>query len=1180
MNEPLAIVGMACRLPGADGLDAFWHLVVNGRTAWGPLPESRLPRDLYFHPEKSRLGKSYSEMGAVVCDRPADPAVCPLTAQLVERFDVAHTIFLEVASQACRDAGLDPFAMPADRRTGVYVGHTGGSTRIGDMVYSTGIDETARLLTEVDAARTILGHDVEALADEVTDAIRRRYGGRQPGSKLDLEALAAAKIVHQALRLEGPYLVVDAACASSLQAMAIGSRAVLDGSIDQAIVGGASYCKSDSLVLFSAAQSVSNTGSCPFGRDADGLVTAEGYVAIVIKKLSRAVADGDRIRALIRGLGVASDGKGKSLWAPRQEGQVLAVERAYPDPTDIARIEYIEAHATSTQVGDATELAALSRLMGRHLPPGRQIPIGSVKANIGHTLETAGIASLVKVVLAMEHGVIPPGTTARSLSDQFDWAGGPFSVPFEPLPWPAHADGSPRCAAVNAFGIGGLNVHVALAEHVASTAPSPSSADVGRATDPDADAIAIVGAGCVLPGALTLDAFFDLLDRGTTAIGEVPPDRWDLRRGLDRSGPRSWHTTSGLGGFVRDFAYDWRRHKVPPKQIAAANPLQFMLLEAADAAIQDAGGGQAGLDRTRTGVIVGTLFGGDFADQLQMGLRLPETRNYLEAALRRRGVSKADAERLIEDYEQKVIERLPAIVDETGSFTSSTLASRLTKTFDLMGGALALDAGDCSSLAAIAAAADMLRQGPCDAVLCAAGERSMDLMAFEGRSLGGFLAERPLSVLQGSRSGGDIAGEGAVVFILKRLSAARADGNRIRGVIRGLRVTASRSRNDAVRQVVNEAGAQAKISAAVVAASEVAAAGGHKNAGHELTALAAQYGAADCVFGGLDGLVGHLGAAAGAAGLVKLTRALSTGRMPGTVALERPASGCKAAATSLPITTCDAAGYRAGSLTVIHEEQAGHLVVDNGLPVPPAARAGAGVAPVAAVVKAMVAAPSPGRPLVAAMFPGQGSQYTDMLRGLVEEMPAAARVLARLDLEARAAGCETLAEVAWRPDNGLGTRIWDTQWSMYQANLLAWGVLESFGFVPDVIASHSFGEFPALVAAGAWSVADGIRATRARADAVKRHGPRDGAMLSVIADAATVTSAIEPFAGQVWICAANAPEQCVVGGTACMVDAVEVLLESRRVRTKRLAVPSPFHTPLLAAAAEQLAGTLRSLPIV
>ncbi|HBB76011.1 MAG TPA: hypothetical protein DC048_16390, partial [Planctomycetaceae bacterium] len=562
LTESLAIVGMSCRLPGADGLEAFWRLVVEGGTAWGPLPESRLRRDLYFDPEKGKVGRTYSDIGGIVPDRPVDRSRCPITDDLLERYDVAHHLFLEVASQACHDAGLDPFAMPADRRTGVYVGHTGGSTKIGDIVYASGIDEATTVLADVDAARVVLGDATRAVAAEVTAGVRQRYPGRRPGERLDLGAIGAASIVREALRLSGPYLVVDAACASSLQALAIAARSLLQGSIDQAIVGGASYCKSDSLVLFSAAQSVSATGSCPFGEAADGLVTAEGYVAIVLKTLSRAVADGDRIRAVIRGLGVASDGKGKSLWAPRQEGQIAAVQRAYPDPNDLGRLEYIETHATSTQVGDATELAALARVMAGHVPAGRKLPIGSVKANIGHTLETAGIASLVKVVLAIEHGLIPPGSTCRELSRAFDWERGPFTVPRAALPWPAHADGTPRLAAVNAFGIGGLNVHLAIAEHLPAAAPRPPVSRPAR--DPDHDAIAIVGAGCILPGSLTREAFFARLERGETAIGPVPPERWDPSGVLDPSGPRAWHVVSDVGGFVRDFSYDWRRHKVPP----------------------------------------------------------------------------------------------------------------------------------------------------------------------------------------------------------------------------------------------------------------------------------------------------------------------------------------------------------------------------------------------------------------------------------------------------------------------------------------------------------------------------------------------------------------------------------------------------------------------------------------
>jgi len=1067
VNEPIAIVGMACRLPGADGLAEFWDLLVTGRAAWGPLPESRLPRDLYFDPEKGRRGKSYSELGAVVSDRPVDPGNCPLTADMAARYDIAHQIFLEVASLACRDAGMNPFAMPAGRRTGVYVGHTGGSTRISDIVYATGIDEAVSLLADVDAARRVLGDALEEVVADVTDAVRRRYPGRQPGQRLDLGAIGAAKIVQEALRLDGPYLVVDAACASSLQALAIAARSLAQGGIDQAIVGGASFCKSDSLVLFSAAQSVSNTGSCPFAATADGLVTAEGSVAIVLKTLSRAIADNDRIRGVIRGLGVSSDGKGKSLWAPRHEGQILAVQRAYPDPADLGLLEYIEAHATSTQVGDATELAALSGLLRPRVAADRKIPLGSVKANIGHTLETAGLASLVKVLLALEHDTIPPGSRGTDLNGDFDWQAGPFTVPSRSISWPPHGDGSPRLAAVNAFGIGGLNVHVAVAEHVPTAPPRPPAR---AAADPAA--IAIIGAGCVLPGSLSLDAFLTRLERQESAVGPVPAERWRADRG-----PRTWHTLSARGGFVRGFVYDWRRHRVPPKQIEAANPLQFMLLEAADAALTDAGGLSAGLDRSRTAVVVGTLFGGDFANELQMGLRLPETARYLRAALARHGITPTAIDRIVDAYEQRLLQRMPALLDETGSFTSSTLASRLTKTFDLAGGALALDAGDCSSIAAIAAAVDMLREGVCDAVLCAAGQRSLDLVAFEGLSL--------RSDVEGARAQDPDScapGEGAVVFVLRRLHDAEAAGQRIRGVIRDAEVrTASPSRHSPAPPLAR--------------------------------------------------LIGHTGAAAAAAELLPL---IGNGH--------------------------------AGSVTISDGGLAARIEFEP----PPAA-----ASPRPAATRHSAAA----RPLVAAIFPGQGSQYTDMFRGLATESDTGRAAVARLDAMARAAGHQTLAELAWRPDNGLGTRIWDTQWGMFLGDLLAWETLRGMGFTPDVVASHSFGEFPALVAAGGWSVADGAQAAWARAEAVEAHGPRDGAMLSVIADRATVQGAIELFPGQVWICAENSPEQCVIGGTARVVDAVEVLLETRRVRSKRLAVPSPFHTPLLGRAAEQLAMTIQALPI-
>ncbi len=183
-----------------------------------------------------------------------------------------------------------------------------------------------------------------------------------------------AGTISKAFGLTGPFLALNSACASSLQAMLLAARALQLGHVDMAIAGGASDCKGDSLVLFANAQSMSSTGSRPFDADADGLICSEGYVAVVMKTLERALADGDPICAVLRGMGVASDGRGKSLWAPRKEGQIEAMRQAYRDGLEIGRLQYIEAHATATQLGDATELDTLSEVLRKHFRPAKKSP--------------------------------------------------------------------------------------------------------------------------------------------------------------------------------------------------------------------------------------------------------------------------------------------------------------------------------------------------------------------------------------------------------------------------------------------------------------------------------------------------------------------------------------------------------------------------------------------------------------------------------------------------------------------------------------------------------------------------------------------------------------------------------------------------------------------------------------
>ena len=638
--------------------------------------------------------------------------------------------------------------------------------------------------------------------------IRQEYDHREDGKRLSLDSSNAAQLISGTFGLEGPSMVIDAACASSMQALASAGRALQQGHIDMALVGGASVCKKESLILFSAAQSVTNDKSRPFDERASGLVTSEGYVTIVVKTLEAAIRDGNRIRCIVRGIGMSADGKGKSLWAPLKNGQKMAVERAYHNcPFSAEDIQYVEAHATSTQVGDATEVSALADSFPARKPGQEKIGLGSVKANVGHTLETAGMAGLVKTILAMENETIPPCANLEHPNSNIDWEKLPFELPLAPKAWPSPAPGETRKAAVNSFGIGGLNVHVVLEEYL-PTKPReyyglPS--DLQVVSKPGAlEPIAVVGIGTILPGAQSPEQFWELLESGRDPKCDVPKNRWDADKYCSPT-KQKYRSIGRRGGFITDYEYDWRSHKVPPRQVANANPLQFQMLDAADKALQNSGYYGDKMPRDRMGVVVGSIFGGEFSNQLQIGLRLPELGQRLRRLFATNNLSIPNVDQVLSEFDELVLKEMPALIDETGSFTSSTLASRITKTFNLHGGALSLDAGLPTGLSALSVCLDVLRSGDCDLMLCAVGDRGLDFTVFEGLTEQDMLAVNPRPDFD-SAGEGFVPGEGCGVLALKRLSDAERDGDDVYAVIRGVGCGANwRDKGDAIRQSMQRA---------------------------------------------------------------------------------------------------------------------------------------------------------------------------------------------------------------------------------------------------------------------------------------------------------------------------------------------------------------------------------------
>ncbi len=1261
-DTPLAIVGMACRLPGADSLAEYWELLTAGRCAIVEAPAERLDRRLHYDPRRGVLGKTYTDLGGVIQYRPLDALHCPVPTRILPSAEIGHLTICQVAAAACRHAGMNPFDLRL-RNAGVYVGHNLGGPVAGDLIYGTLVEQSAQYLREIEAFGQLAAGREDEILEELVAQIRDGLPQRGPTGAPSCACYLGAAIISEALGLTGPTMILDAACSSSLQALAMACRALQLGRIEMAIVGGASYYHVDSQILFSRAQSASAKGSRPLDADADGLVSGEGYVAAVVKTLERAEADGDPICCVVRGIGVSSDGKGKSLWAPRKEGQVLAIRRAYERGLDIGRLQYIEAHATSTAVGDLTELKALAEAFEGQIPAGKKIPIGAVKANVGHTLEAAGLAALIKTALAMQHGTIPRQVGISRLNPGFDWEHGPLTVPTANLPWPEFEDGHPRRAAVNAFGIGGLNVHVVLDEYrpgAAGTSARAAASPASEATRSE-EAVAIVGAGCIFAGARTLDAFWDLLNSGRDPKCEVPADRWNAALGCELGSRRPWRSPCKRGGFITDFEYDWRRHKAPPNQVAKADPLQLMILDSTDAALADAGYDQKPYDKTRVGVVVGTIFGSDFCEQLQLGFRLPDFCDQLAKFLRGRGVSEDEIEALSEAYRQTLLKHMPALLDETGGFTPSTLASRITKTFDWMGGAATVDAGQASAVAAIGTAVDQLLDGSCDMVVCAAGHRALGLPTYEMLALEGRLASGDPKAPFDAEADGYLPGEGVGVVVLKRLSDAQRDGDRIRGIIRGVGAGFAGSRREAVGQAMEKAYRIAGARLDDVAMLETTGTGRAEDDEQEVAAMAEGLGETrdkPVLLGSVVGQIGHTQGASGMASLMAAMRSLEEENAPASFGARTPLPELVAEGSQVRLATAAAAlkprggdGKLLAGITCTDPwGAAGHLVLERGVeatvevkPGPAGstvcgteaigtwriARIGAGsladlksraaeAASQAAELfgggrkafgpedpfrlavlaesatdlrtKLQLAGAQLGTPQavmlgrkdvfygrltepigkVALLFSGQGSQYADMLKPMVEEFGPAAETMGRIDETLRRLGIPTFAEVAWGEGKALGKDVWMTQLSLMCADTIVYESLRALGIHPDYVAGHSYGEYPALAAAGAWDFENAVRGTRVRCEAIEACRNSHGRMLSVAADGPTVERICKELGEAVYPANYNAPDQTVVGGTEEGIARLEADLKARGVASLALPVPRPFHTPLMADVCEPL----------
>ena len=475
-NNPIAIVGMAGLFPMARNYREFWQNIVDGADCTEEVPESRWRLEDYYDPDPSTPDKTYSHRGGFVPEVDFSPLEWGLPPNQLELTSTMQLLSLGVARDLLRDAGAAGSEWYDASVTGCVLGTTGPVP----LTHPLAARLSTPVLKEVVRSCGLTTEDAEKIAEKYAEAFTPWEESTFPG----LLANVVAGRVANRLGLGGMNSTVDAACAASLSAIRVAIAELLDDRANMMITGGVDTENSIfGYMCFTKTQALSRSSQIsPFSDAADGTLLGEGIGMLALRRLADAERDGNRIYAVIRGLGSSSDGRSNSIYAPLAKGQRAALDRAYAD-ADCSpdSVELFEAHATGTPVGDRTELTALGGLLRESSEEQHFAALGSIKSQIGHTKGAAGTASLMKLALSLYNKTLPPTINVERTNPSIDFSDAPFYVNIKTRPWIRDPHRPVRRAAASAMGFGGTNFHFVLEEHTADRSQAETLHQAARA---------------------------------------------------------------------------------------------------------------------------------------------------------------------------------------------------------------------------------------------------------------------------------------------------------------------------------------------------------------------------------------------------------------------------------------------------------------------------------------------------------------------------------------------------------------------------------------------------------------------------------------------------------------------------------------------------------------------------
>jgi polyketide-type polyunsaturated fatty acid synthase PfaA len=461
-KTPVAVIGLSAMFADAKNIEEYWTNIIQSLDSIREVPSNRWLIDDYFDEDRTAPDKTYCKMGGFLPEIDFNPLEFGLPPNILEVTDTSQLLGLVAARDAFEDAGYGKdskkFTKALKAKTGVLLGVGGGQKLITPLI--------ARLQYPIWERALRASGVAEADIPNIIEKIKRAYIGWNENSFPGLLGNVISGRITNRFDLGGINSVVDAACAASLSAIKMALSELVEGRCDMMLTGGVDTDNSPFMYMsFSKTPAFSKSGKIsPFSETADGMLIGEGLGMLVLKRLEDAERDQDRIYAVIKGVGASSDGRFKSVYAPRSSGQALAMNRAYQDAGYApSTVGLIEAHGTGTGAGDPTEFASMQMVFGDKNTKKQHIALGSVKSQIGHTKAAAGAAGIIKAVLALHHKVLPPTINVEQPNTKFNIKESAIYINTEARPW--LRNGHPRRSSVSAFGFGGINVHITMEEY-------------------------------------------------------------------------------------------------------------------------------------------------------------------------------------------------------------------------------------------------------------------------------------------------------------------------------------------------------------------------------------------------------------------------------------------------------------------------------------------------------------------------------------------------------------------------------------------------------------------------------------------------------------------------------------------------------------------------------------------